>query len=317
MLLSIIIPAYNVERFIARTLGTFISQNLKDCEIIVVNDGSKDRTLEIAEQIAKKESCIKVINQENKGVSVARNVGLKNASGKYIYFMDSDDTIADGTLDFWRNLLNQNKNCNVYAFGYKALTGNKEKKYVFSSFDKQTLKNPLLKQIFLAKKICFHICSCIYESKFLQENNLKFTPGVKIGEDVEFILKVLEKTNALYYDARECFIYLIRNDSAMQGYKAYSKVQYHSVEICQDICFSENYQSEEIKKYTNFWLQNLLLSNIVNYLRSNVKDKEITQNLISDLKLLKLPAINGALKNSLAIKLAKLLPLKMMLKILK
>ena len=317
MLLSIIIPAYNVERFIARTLGTFISQNLKDCEIIVVNDGSKDRTLEIAEQIAKKESCIKVINQENKGVSVARNLGLKNASGKYIYFMDSDDTIADGTLDFWRNLLNQNKNCNVYAFGYKALTGNKEKKYVFSSFDKQTLKNPLLKQIFLAKKICFHICSCIYESKFLQENNLKFTPGVKIGEDVEFILKVLEKTNALYYDARECFIYLIRNDSAMQGYKTFSVTQFHSYEIRRDICFSKNYQTEELKKYSNFWLKNQYVSHLISYLKSDFNDSEITEKFIQDLKYLRLPSINGALKNTLAIKLARVLPLKLILKILK
>ena len=162
MLLSIIIPAYNVERFIARTLRTFISQSLEDCEIIVVNDGSKDKTLEIARQIAKNEPRIKIINQENKGVSVARNVGLENASGKYIYLMDSDDSIADGTLDFWRKLLAENKNCNIYAFGYKTLTGEKEKKYVYNQFDKKILKNPLLKQSFLSKKLCFNICSCIY-----------------------------------------------------------------------------------------------------------------------------------------------------------
>ncbi len=317
MLLSIIIPAYNVERFIARTLNTFISQNLEDCEIIVVNDGSQDKTLEIAEQIAKKEPRIKVINQENKGVSVARNVGLENASGKYIYFMDSDDTIADVTLDFWRNLLAEKKNCNIYAFGYKTLSDKKEKKYVYKQFDKKILKNPLLKQIFLAKKICFHICSCIYENTFLQENNLKFTPGLKIGEDVEFILKVLDKTNALYYDARECFIYLIRNDSAMQGYKTFSKNQFHSYEIRRDICLSKNYQTEEIKKYSNFWIKNQYVSHLLAYLKSDFKDSEITKKFIEDKKYLNLPAINGALKNTIAIKVAKILPLKLILKILK
>ena len=317
ILLSIIIPAYNVERFIARTLNTFISQNLEDCEIIVVNDGSKDKTFEIAEQIAKNESRIKVINQENKGVSVARNVGLENASGKYIYFMDSDDTIADGTLDFWRNLLVEDKNCNIYAFGYKTLTGKKEKKYVYKQFDKKILKNPLLKQSFLSKKLCFHICSCIYENNFLQQNNLRFTPGLKIGEDLEFILKAIDKADSLYYDARECFIYLIRDDSAMQGYKTFSENQFHSYEIRRDICLSKNYQSEEIKKYSNFWLQNQYVANLLAYLKSDFKDTEITEKFIEDKKYLYLPVINGVLKNTLSIKIAKVLPLKFILKILK
>ncbi len=317
MLLSIIIPSYNVERFIARTLRIFISQNLEDCEIIVVNDGSKDKTLEIARQIAKNEPRIKIINQENKGVSVARNVGLENASGKYIYFMDSDDSIADGTLDFWRKLLAENKNFNIYAFGYKTLTGEKEKKYVYNQFDKKILKNPLLKQSFLSKKLCFHICSCIYENNFLQENNLKFTPGLKIGEDLEFILKAIDKADSLYYVARECFIYLIRDDSAMQGYKTFSKNQFHSYEIRRDICLSKNYQTEEIKKYSNFWLKNQYVSHLLAYLKSDFKNEEITEKFIEDKKYLHLSAINGALKNTLAIKLSKLLPLKTILKLLK
>lgn len=317
MFLSIIIPAYNVEHFIARTLNTFISQNLEECEIIVVNDGSKDKTLEIAEQIAKQESRIKVINQENKGVSVARNVGLENASGKYIYFMDSDDTIADATLDFWRSLLNENKNYNIYAFGYKTLTGEKEKKYVYNQFDKKVLKNPLLKQSFLSKKLCFNICSCIYENNFLQKNNLRFTPGLKIGEDLEFILKAIDKADFLYYDARECFIYLIRADSAMQGYKTFSENQFHSYEIRRDICLSKNYQSEEIKKYSNFWLQNQYVAHLLAYLKSNFKCKEVTEKFIEDKKYLYLPATNGALKNTIAIKIAKFLPLKLILKLLK
>lgn len=317
MLLSIIIPAYNVERFIARTLRTFISQSLEDCEIIVVNDGSKDKTLEIARQIAKNEPRIKIINQENKGVSVARNVGLENASGKYIYLMDSDDSIADGTLDFWRKLLAENKNCNIYAFGYKTLTGEKEKKYVYNQFDKKILKNPLLKQSFLSKKLCFNICSCIYENNFLQENNLKFTPALKIGEDLEFILNAIDKADSLYYVARECFIYLIRDDSAMQGYKTFSKNQFHSYEIRRYICLSKNYQTEEIKKYSNFWLKNQYVSHLLAYLKSGFKDKEITEKFIEDKKYLYLPAINGALKNTVAIKIAKILPLKLMLKILK
>ena len=319
MLLSIILPCYNVERFITNTLNMLISQDLYDCEIIVVNDGSKDDTLRIAKEIAEKVSCIKLINQENKGVSVARNVGLENATGKYIYFMDSDDAVAGGTLDFWRDVLHKKKNCNIYAFGYKSVMGGKEKKYVFKKYDKQIIENPLLKQIFLAKKICFHICSCIYESAFLRDNNISFTPGLKIGEDLEFILKTLDKTNFLFYDARECFIYLIRNDSAMRGYRSYSTAQYHSFEVRRDIVLGVDYQREELKNYSNFWIENQLLSNIVYYLRSDFRDAAITEKLVDDCKLLKrsIKGVRGAFKNTLAIRFAKILPVKTILRLTK
>lgn len=132
MLLSIILPCYNVERFIADTLKMLVEQilacdNKDEFEIIAVNDGSGDKTEEIIFEFAERYSFIKAISQENKGVSVARNVGFENASGKYIYFMDSDDAIADGTLDFWRGILREKKNCNIYAFGYKSLMDSKEK----------------------------------------------------------------------------------------------------------------------------------------------------------------------------------------------
>lgn len=317
MLLSIIIPAYNVEHFIARTLEMLISQNLDDCEVIVVNDGSKDKTLEIAQKVAEKDSRINVFTQENKGVSVARNLGIQNASGKYIFFMDSDDTLTDGTLDFWRNILREKPNLKMYGFGYKSVSDGKEKKYVYKDFDKQTIENPLLKQIFLTKKICFNICSCIYESKFLRENDLQFTPGLKIGEDVEFILKTLDKTDYLYYDARECFVYLIRDDSAMQGYKTFSKNRFHSYEVRRDICLSPEFQNDDMKMYSNFWLQNQYVSSLASYLKSDFKDKEINRKFIADSKYLKLPSINGAFKNTLAIKIAKVLPLKFILKVAK
>lgn len=148
MLLSIILPCYNAERFVANTLKMLVEQifacaNKEEFEIIAVNDGSSDKTEEIIFEFAERYYFVKAISQENKGVSVARNVGLENATGKYIYFMDSDDTLADGTIDFWRGILHEKKNCNMYAFGYKSLMGSKEKKYIFKKYDKQIIENPL------------------------------------------------------------------------------------------------------------------------------------------------------------------------------
>ena len=103
----------------------------------------------------------------------------------------------------------------------------------------------------------------------------------------------------------------------MRGYKSFSADQFHSYEVRRDICLSKEYQTDEIKKYSNFWLKNQFLSHLVAYLKSDFKDGIITEKFIHDLKYLKFPAINGAPENTLAIKLAKLLPLKLMLRILK
>ena len=92
--LSIIMPVYNVEDYLDEALNSAESQTLKDIEIICVNDGSTDNSLAILEKHAKKDKRIKVINQENQGVSKARNAGMKAATGKYIYFFDSDDVLA-------------------------------------------------------------------------------------------------------------------------------------------------------------------------------------------------------------------------------
>ena len=103
ILLSIIIPAFNVERFIESTLKMLIAQNLEKCEVIVIDDGSKDNTLQIAEKIASEDKRIKVIHQENSGQGQARNKGMDIANGKYIGFVDSDDWID---LNMYEELYN-------------------------------------------------------------------------------------------------------------------------------------------------------------------------------------------------------------------
>ena len=89
--LSIIIPVYNVQNFLPLTLNAVLNQSYQNLEIILIDDGSTDTSLSICEEYAKKDVRIKVFHQENKGVSVARNIGLSLATGKYIGFVDSDD----------------------------------------------------------------------------------------------------------------------------------------------------------------------------------------------------------------------------------
>ena len=100
-ILSIIIPCYNSGKFIGSTVEMLLRQDLSGCELILVNDGSTDDTLLILQKYESAENNIFVIDQPNRGVSAARNTGMLAAHGRYIYFLDSDDTLTDGTSSKW------------------------------------------------------------------------------------------------------------------------------------------------------------------------------------------------------------------------
>ena len=120
IILSIIVPCYNSERFVANTIEMLLQQDFSSCELILVNDGSTDNTLSILRKYESFEDSIFVIDQPNQGVSVARNTGLFSAKGKYIYFLDSDDTLTDGSLDYFKQTITQHPDCRMFAFGYEA-----------------------------------------------------------------------------------------------------------------------------------------------------------------------------------------------------
>ena len=96
---SVIVPVYNVERYLPKSILSIINQTLKEIEIILIDDGSTDSSLSIMKELAKEDSRIKIFSQPNHGQSVARNIGLVNSRGKYIYFFDSDDILEEKTLE--------------------------------------------------------------------------------------------------------------------------------------------------------------------------------------------------------------------------
>lgn len=119
MLLSIIIPTYNAEKYIYRCVESVIKQNCEDCEILVVDDGSTDRTLNIIHEIIKnnKKISLKYLKEENKGVSAARNKGIENAIGDYIFFLDADDRLVDNAIEQIKFLI-KTKCFDLYIFSY-------------------------------------------------------------------------------------------------------------------------------------------------------------------------------------------------------
>ena len=134
--ISIIIPAYNVQEYIKQCLESIINQTYKNLEIIVVNDGSKDKTLDIIESIAKDDPRIIVINQENQGVSAARNNALKGVDGDFVMFVDSDDWLD---LDTCEVLIREavKENADIVMCGY--VREYKEKSMPKAMFDEERI----------------------------------------------------------------------------------------------------------------------------------------------------------------------------------
>lgn len=288
MLLSIIIPCYNSSKFIASTLDMLINQNLSNCEVIIVNDGSTDNTSEIIHTYSEIYSCIKIVDKENEGVSIARNIGLEIASGEYIYFLDSDDTIADGTLDFYRKILTTYRNLDIYCFGYISIQNGKLlKEYISSKFTDCTLDKDSLTESFFTKKIPVNICSSIFNRAFINMNLIRFTAGLKIGEDIEFILKIILKSESLYYNARVCFNYQIRNDSAMQGYKVYHPVK----TWIRNKLIIDDFGDKKYELFYNYWIKNTYILKLYLYFRYGVKDKDTEDAFLRTKYFLKLPTI--------------------------
>lgn len=199
---SVITPVYNCEKYIRECIESLINQTLKECEFIFVNDGSSDKSKEIIEEYAKKDNRIKLINQKNSGVSVARNIGLKHAIGEYIAFVDGDDYIE---LNMYKNL---------YSIGYENnidliisdFEQELEGKKIISKLDiennvvikERNIINKILPQ-FLKHEKLNSVCNKLFKREIIEKFNISFPNGVALGEDGVFNINYFSNAKSLIY----------------------------------------------------------------------------------------------------------------------
>ena len=185
---SVIIPVYNNEKYLKECLESICNQTLSDIEIICVNDGSEDGSLKIIEEYKKKDDRIILINQDNLGVSAARNNGLKIATGEYIGFVDSDDYVDEDYYEKLYNAAKQN-DFDIAVAGIIRFKDNK-KKCVLQFDNKQTVTNINKKMQLCKIPYLSYSVNKIYKKDALTENNLYFKEGVYY-EDVRFTIRAI------------------------------------------------------------------------------------------------------------------------------
>lgn len=249
--LSIIVPVYNVEKYLQKCLESLIKQTLKDIEIICVNDGSMDNSLAILKEFASKDSRIKIIDNQHQGVAKTRNTGIEQSTGEYIGFVDSDDYID---IDFFEKLYNSATKSNSDIAIASIL---KHKKF-FNIYNAKYTKEETAITIQDKIKLCedkkhffFYAWNKIYHSGFIKENNIKFSEG-QIYEDVMFAIKALYYSNKIISVYGTKYHYIEHEDSLTKykdktGEKEQDLVKAYSE--LQEFCNSKNIEIPERLNY--------------------------------------------------------------------
>ncbi|TWH45302.1 glycosyltransferase family 2 protein [Sporomusa sp. KB1] len=209
-LVSIIVPAYNVAPEIGDCIRSVQQQTYPHWELIVVNDESKDNTEVVVEELMRDDSRIRLVNQENGGVSKARNTGLSKASGVYIAFLDGDDMWEPTFLD---ELIaaKEKSNVDMVYCGYSHLYTSGLKR----GFSYPYSNGHILMDV-INKTTHIHIGAILVDRSFIAQMNLSFTEGCLVAQDQEFIKKLVSRANVQAVP-KELMIYRIRSGSAVRA----------------------------------------------------------------------------------------------------
>lgn len=243
--ISLIIPVFNLEAYIDRCICSLLSQTYENLEFIFVDDGSKDNSLSILRMYEKEDKRVKVIKQENSGVSVARNRGIEVSTGDYIMFVDGDDWLEFNAVEKMFEYINSGDHdiacCN---FVFECLeTG--EKRYTSRPFISYELKGrDILASYLSGKGLWASSCARLYKVSFLKTYCFQFEPGVSIGEDGFFSLQVMSKAKSIIICGDPFYHVLVRSSSATRSV------------ACNGFLFREN-------SYCNYLYNNGLLEDFI------------------------------------------------------
>ncbi|MFV0484950.1 MAG: glycosyltransferase family 2 protein [Candidatus Saccharimonadales bacterium] len=201
--ISIIIPAYNAEKTIGRIIEKTLNQPYRNIELIVVNDGSKDRTEEVVGGYMGDKRLI-AISQANRGASAARNAGIRMATGKYIMFFDADDDVVSTMIEKMFDAAEKNGECLVVCatkFGEKRVLAPEKGGIVRESIKKHVVGS------ILKDGLLYSPCNKIYRNDVVKKNQIVFDEKIKYGEDLIFNLAYFAQMKSIYYIKEPLYIY--------------------------------------------------------------------------------------------------------------
>lgn len=232
--ISVIIPAYNVERYIGACLDSVLSQEGVDMEVIVVNDGSTDGTTSIIDDYASRHDCIKAISRENGGLSSARNTALANCTGAWITMVDSDDILAPGALKRMFDITTNNENISIVSGRWERFnnlfTPKESKQKDFTIISGQDAAEIMLYQKKSGDIINSSACGKLYRKELW--NNVFFKEGL-LYEDLQIIPRIFAKVSSVAYFDDVVYGYRQNESSILH---TFSKKRFDALDVTTELC---------------------------------------------------------------------------------
>jgi glycosyltransferase involved in cell wall biosynthesis len=276
--LSFVIPVYNVEAYLEECVNSIINQGETGIEIILVDDGSTDRSAEICDKLTERHQEILTVHQNNSGVAIARNHGLLQAKGEYVAFIDADDFISETSIKRLLDWIEENTEDICLLKGYKYYSNGR--KVIIDVYPpRNKIKNkPMCEALDLisrCEKFSGSACTKIFKRSFLKENALCFPVGRKHGEDLEFVMKCLALAKSIdYLDIDYYFYRQGREGSATNSNDRVSSFNDISKFVVNTIEFSSRCPERKIPLYRfAAYEYAVLLNGYVKTSRSERRDK--------------------------------------------
>lgn len=211
MKVSIIIPVYNKEKYLDKSIKSILNQTYENFELIIINDGSTDNSFQICHRFEKKDKRIKVIDIENNGVSNARNIGLKKASGEYIQFIDADDYIATNMLEKMISIVKE-YNPDIIINAIQMITEKKENiNKIKPVFYGMTDINKVMENFAGTQKstgIYGYVHNKFIKKSIIDNNKLMFNKDIWLAEDLDFCLDLYKCISSIYFCEEAYYYYL-------------------------------------------------------------------------------------------------------------
>lgn len=264
-LISIIVPIYNVEDYLERCLASISKQTYKNLEIILIDDGSTDKSAEICDRFAEKDQRIVVVHKENEGVSAARNLGMRMAKGEYIGFIDSDDYID---LNMYETLYTaiENKNADLAVCGFEQVRINGQTQVNDAHENIDWSKKNIIANYFtqgIIKEIMYAPVNKLYRKSMLSD--LYFNTKYRMGEDILFVFECVERMNKMVYVQGAFYHYVMRKGSAMTSSFSEKRLEYiYAIREIERICLEKYpYVQESVQIWVYRHILNTLRQIIV------------------------------------------------------
>ncbi|EGC84689.1 glycosyltransferase family 2 protein [Anaerococcus hydrogenalis] len=321
--ISIVVAAYNVEKYINECIKSLLNQSCDNYEIIIVDDGSTDSTAKIIDSFSGNEN-IKIIHKKNEGVSVARNVGIENSEGKWLTFVDGDDFVDSNFIINVRKIIN-NIECDMIVFNYNGYFNDDNK------FECRTLpfdKNQFItkyKDLFQKRMISQYYeggdsrtivssgttwCKVI-KNDIVKSCNIRYKPGLIKAQDTVFWLNATEKVNEIYYFNKSLYNYRLSFSSISSGKKFIKESEKEFDKLIKEYrTFVKNKDYSFIEALNLRYIQVIMWNIDHNFfnINNNIKIRNRT-NLLKDISYKKdyRKAINNANGKDLPIRIRLML----------